>query len=190
MLKGIFTKRTVFGIVLLTALLSVGALYVLSQAQTIIHSGTMVEIGVPELTLRAKSVVVGTVADKLPSRKSVDRQGDPIIYTDWVVEVQRMVKGEAAERITVRTLGGRVGLTEMVAEDQPTFQVGERVLLFLNNQDRDGAISVLGGDVMWTYRIESEGGRDMARRELLGTVEPLNDLITRIEQAMAGGGLP
>ncbi|MEK7281509.1 MAG: hypothetical protein AAB037_04055 [Chloroflexota bacterium] len=133
MLKGIFTKRTVLGIVLLTALLSAGVLYVMPQVQTINRSGLQAATDVPELSRSAKAIMVGAVVDKLPSRKFVDEHEETIIYTEWVVGVQRRVKGEAADRITIRTLGGRVGPTEMVAEDQPTLQVGERVLLFLRH---------------------------------------------------------
>ena len=133
MLKGIFTKRTVLGIVLLTALLSAGVLYVMPQVQTINRSGLQAATDVPELSRSAKAIMVGAVVDNLPSRKFVDEHEETIIYTEWVVGVQRRVKGEAADRITIRTLGGRVGPTEMVAEDQPTLQVGERVLLFLRH---------------------------------------------------------
>lgn len=185
MLSGIFTRRTVFSIVLLTILLSTAMLYGLSQARTVTRSGALPDWGVSELALRAKAVVVGTVVDKLPSQKFVDSHGDPIIYIEWVVEVQRRVKGEVADQVTVRTLGGRIGRTEMVAEDEPALQVGERVLLFLR-QDQYGAIRVLGGP-LGKYRVEPEGGKDMAWQEFRQTVEPLDDLIRRVEQGEAGG---
>ena len=101
----------------------------------------LVRMEMPELARQAQQVVVGTV---------VHAQGEwdddhRFIHTDVTLSVDRYVKGSGPQELTLRTPGGRVGDQGQVAHGAPTFEVGERVLVFLT-QWEDGTLKVLGYD--------------------------------------------
>lgn len=88
----------------------------------------MVSQTTEDLVDHATLVVTGTVeaARALPP----DAQG--MIFTEVKVRVNDAVVGATAEDvITVRAWGGEYGDLGVAVEDQPTFTVGEDVVLFL-----------------------------------------------------------
>jgi hypothetical protein len=88
----------------------------------------MVPLTTEDLVAHATLVVTGTVeaARALPP----DARG--MIFTEVKVRVNDAVVGATAEDvITVRAWGGEYGDLGVVVEDQPTFTLGEDVVLFL-----------------------------------------------------------
>lgn len=84
-----------------------------------------------QLRSEAHRVIVG----KVTAAHSFWNDGKDKIYTEYTVEVQRVIKGEATAKLTVRLMGGRVGERELTVAGNPTIKVGERVLLFLRDYD-------------------------------------------------------
>lgn len=66
-----------------------------------------------------------------------------IIVTEAMVRVTDLVAGEAPTVVVLRTMGGEAGGYKVVADGFPTFRVGERLLLFLQEQP-DGTAEVTG----------------------------------------------
>jgi hypothetical protein len=88
----------------------------------------MVKLTVPELAARADTVVVGTVVDL----RSAWNAEQTAIHSDVTVAVDEVVKGTAGRRVTFRIRGGEVGGIGMSTSVDPTFGVGERVVVFLD----------------------------------------------------------
>ena len=63
------------------------------------------------------------------------------IYTYVTVDVDEVWKGIlGTDRVTIKQLGGIAGDMGLAVADQPTFEVGEQVLLFLEARPRDGTL--------------------------------------------------
>ena len=93
-----------------------------------VAGASMVQLTTEELAAHATLVVAGTVEDV--TSYPPDAQG--MIFTEVKVRVNDAVLGATAEDvITVRAWGGEYGDLGVVVEDQPTFTLGEDVVLFL-----------------------------------------------------------
>jgi hypothetical protein len=88
-----------------------------------------------DLVGHATLVVTGTVE----SVNYTPPDGRMIISTEARVRIDETVVGASAEDVvTVRALGGRYGDTALVVEDQPVFEEGEEVVLFLAPDAKGG----------------------------------------------------
>lgn len=95
------------------------------------------QLTIEQMTVRAASVIVGTVS-ALANEPQAGRA-----YTLVTIAVERTVKGPASAQVIVRVAGGTVGEYTQTVEDTPAFAAGERVLLFLDGAD--GLPGVVGG---------------------------------------------
>lgn len=138
-------KRSWFGIALMLILaLPAGA-------------STFLAMSREELVEKSGAVVAGRVVEV---SSYWNREGTAI-YTEAVIEVQDSILGKAASHIRVRTFGGEVGDTRLVAPGFPTFGRGEKLLLFLEPQ-KDGFHRVLGYQ-QGQFRIRAgQDGREIA----------------------------
>jgi hypothetical protein len=95
-------------------------------------SSLMVGLTLDDLVCMADTIIIGNVVDIFPAREvNIEPWGNKVI-TDVVIEVQRCLHGESESLYTaVWVLGGRIGETVIRAEDQPEFNLGEGVILFL-----------------------------------------------------------
>ena len=83
---------------------------------------------------RAELIVTGKV---LSSRAEWANQGGArCIVTTVAFEVESTHKGQALARVELRFLGGTVGGTTMEVQGVPKFNVGERSILFVENNGR------------------------------------------------------
>lgn len=88
----------------------------------------MIKMSTADLVGHASLIIAGKVEETtaLPP----DEVG--MIYTDVKVRVNDVVHGATTDDvITVRVMGGEYGDLGVAVEDQPTFTVGENVILFL-----------------------------------------------------------
>lgn len=101
----------------------------------------------------AELIVLGMVRERFPSRWNTPTgrvsQDTPIeklpagalIFTDYLVDVERVFKGQASgDTVRVRTLGGGVvepgvGEDRYTAEEEAQLEVGQRVVLFLTSDE-------------------------------------------------------
>ena len=100
---------------------------------------TLVKMDFGQLSKDAEQIVVGTVV-------GVEGEWDPslrFIRSNVTLAVEHSLRGAAPEQLVVRTPGGWVGGTGQKAHGAATFEVGERVLVFLTSWE-DGTAKVLG----------------------------------------------
>lgn len=103
-----------------------------------------------ELVGQAESVVQGRIVE-VHSFWNAERT---VILTEAVLEVEDTVIGAAPAFVNLRTFGGRVGRYNVEAHGFPTFELGERMLVFLE-PEQDGAQRVLGYQ-QGQFRIQGE----------------------------------
>lgn len=64
------------------------------------------------------------------------------LYTYVTLDLSEIVKGSVPDRtLTLKQLGGRSGSTALQIAGQPTFSVGENVVVFLEVRPRDGTLT-------------------------------------------------
>ncbi|HEX8154014.1 MAG TPA: PKD domain-containing protein, partial [Thermoanaerobaculia bacterium] len=82
-----------------------------------------------QLVTKAPVIVAGTVLATAP----VERNG--AIWTETTLRVEKNIKGETADTVTIAELGGELGERVTVIYGAPKFTAGQRVLLFLRPQE-------------------------------------------------------
>jgi len=106
-------------------------------------SADMIRMGPSELSGRCEHAVVGTVLDV----RSAWNTEQTKIFTTIEIAVGESLKGDVSPGgvLTLVELGGTVDETTMVVEHAPTFEAGDRVLVF-TEYTPDGRLIVLGRD--------------------------------------------
>jgi hypothetical protein len=133
-------------------------------------ASTFREMDQRELVQSSAAVIDGEV---LQVHSFWDPKGRMMI-TEAIVRVSDSVVGNIGSAIVVRTFGGTVEGYTVVAHGFPTFQRGERLLLYLESE-RDGAHRVTGYQ-LGQYRIVlDKSGREVA----VPTFDGAARLITR-----------
>jgi hypothetical protein len=95
-----------------------------------------------ELAWVSSLIVHGTIAEKLPSQRFPAVDGplgtmtpqdyyDLQIYTDYVINVDRVFRGADVDQMTLRELGGRVDDVVLDAPQYPELHPGDDLVLFL-----------------------------------------------------------
>lgn len=122
-------------------------------------ASTFLQVSHEELVTRAEAVVQGRVVEV---SSFWNREGTAIM-TEAVLEIEETVVGPDRSHVRLITFGGEAGGYVIEAHGFPTFQKGQRLLLFLEPAlaKEDGAHRVLG------YRQgEFEIRKDRQGREL------------------------
>lgn len=118
-----------------------------------------------EITHRAASVVQGTVTQVRVGR---DESGLP---GTWItLEVSRVLKGSAPNRLTIKQYGVASALTDGTVagiDALPRYTAGEEVVLFLHANSQRGFTSPVGFGQGF-YRIDRSSGRPMVRSKVPG----------------------
>ncbi|MHC1756134.1 MAG: hypothetical protein AB9861_12010 [Methanosarcina sp.] len=114
-----------------------------NEAIVIERSGELIAFSHNDLSKESNVIVMGTVKEILPSKwntpdgtkpeKAIeDLDLDDVIYTDIIISVDKYLKNPLdSQEVIVRILGGSVGEDTMLADDEPSFKVGEKTLLYL-----------------------------------------------------------
>ncbi len=93
--------------------------------------------GLQDMAKRAQYVLIGTVRDKIVSSIDEDpaRWNKPMVYTDVVIDVEQDVANKYKDsQVTVRTLGGKTDKYWVNVSFSPTFEIGEKVLIFVSKE--------------------------------------------------------
>ena len=108
------------------------------------------------------AVVLATVEDTRPGRTVFMADGrDPLPFTLVDLAVERVIRGEVEDLITVEQTGGSVDdMAYYVDGDGGLYQHGERVLLFLNQQPDSG----------YYYLVNPQGRFGVVDNELYAVV--------------------
>lgn len=114
-----------------------------------------------ETLVRLSPVIVRGEVEAIVSRSDAAHTQ---IHTDVTIRVHESLKGAAGRsRVTLRLLGGSVDGYQSFVYGSPGFHKGERVLVFLR-PTKAGPLTV-AGLFQGKFRIESEGGREVAIQE-------------------------
>jgi hypothetical protein len=120
-------------------------------------------IGIPDmrdLVWVSTLIVHGTIAEKLPSQRFPAVDGplgtmtpqdyyDTQLYTDYVIDVDEVFRGNSIDHVTLRQEGGRVGDTEVVSVNSPELHPGDDLVLFLTPDYPERP-----GDAFWATGAE------------------------------------
>lgn len=109
-------------------------------------TGSMLEkYDIKKLISMSDNIVIGDVSDVLPSRWNTQdgkrpintNDGKPyVIYTDNNIKIEESLKGSlGTSTILVRTLGGTVDRDGQSVEDEPSYSVNEKLLIFLKDDN-------------------------------------------------------
>lgn len=120
---------------LITALVAALALAALPT-----FASTFIHMPQHDLVAQADSVIHGRVIDVNTFWSDSGR----IIITEATIKVDDVLVGNADSTVVVRTFGGQIGDIRAEAHGFPTFKMGENVLLFLQAEEADNSIRVLG----------------------------------------------
>ena len=116
----------------LAAALLVGVVMAIG-AWTPASATTMVQRSTEQLTVEADYVVEGVVS-AIESRVHEDHQ---FVYTYVTIDIEQRYKGRTADRVEVEVLGGVVGSLRVTVPATPQFEIGERVVVFLQMNPSD-----------------------------------------------------
>lgn len=152
-----------------------------------------------ELSNYSDTIVIGTVKEILPPRWNTIDGKQPnktrrellrenVIYTDVVISVDEYIKNPLVSReVIVRTTGGKIGNVNVTTDSDPSFKVGEKVLLFLskdNSSDtKDFAPEhfIVTDFYLGKYTLTDDGKAERpyentTLKELLSTIKDSNNI--------------
>jgi hypothetical protein len=118
-------------------ILQVGLVIVLMAAPA--TASTFVAMDQAELVAASDAVIQGEVLEVY----SFWNHGGNAVVTEARILVEEVVAGQAPSEVVVRTFGGRVGDYTLEAHGFPTFQEGQRVVLFVHRAP-DATLQVTG----------------------------------------------
>ena len=101
--------------------------------------GLIEQLTLDDLAARADFIVIGEI-----THITCHEEGKGNIYTLITLSVEQTVKGKSEGEMVIRVAGGELDGTNLVVEDAPSFQIGERAVLFLEERE-DNNFSVVGG---------------------------------------------
>ena len=135
--------------------------FLLSVLATVIASPTLamsvMKRDFPELVARAEQIVVGTVSSV---REAEDNTGTPMTHVT-LSDVTYLKGGGGPTMLTVRFYGGTAGSVTVRIPDMPTFNVGERDVLFIRNNGHDICPLVGGWQGRFRVRYDQERSADV-----------------------------
>ena len=130
--------------------------------------GLVGKLTLEQLAARADSILVGKVINI-----TCHQEGKGNIYTLVTLSVEQTIKGETGGEVVIRVLGGEVGGLVMMVTDTPSFQVGEKAAVFLDNGE--GILTIVGG---------FQGKFTIDENNMVGNM-PLTEFIDQIKDILA-----
>jgi len=114
------------------------------------------------LSLRASLIIEGIVVDQ----ETVTRGG--MVFTDSVLRIEDCLKGDCVAReVVVRSVGGVLGDYVVEAEGAAHFEVGERVVVFLEPMAGTDRLRT-SGMALGKFSLSGPAGERVATRDLDG----------------------
>src|SRR5438128_4963547 len=144
---------------------------------------TVIPPSFDDLVGRAEMIFQGTVTDVRSEWTGEGAQRHIMSYV--TVKVEEAIKGNPGASVTLRMLGGTVGAEAVECGDVPKFKVGERDILFVENNGTQFIPRV--GIMHGRFRVKKDG----AGRDAVFTNEgsPLSDVsqLGKNEEAASAG---
>jgi hypothetical protein len=118
---------------------------------------TVIPPSFDDLVGRAEMIFQGTVTDVRSEWTGEGAQRHIMSYV--TLKVEEAIKGNPSASVTLRMLGGTVGAETMEVSDAPKFKVGDRDILFVENNGTQ--FVPLVGIMHGRFRVKKdEAGRD------------------------------
>ncbi len=123
-----------------------------------------------------------------------DRVGSPYTYVS--LDVADVLKGSVSDRrLVLKQLGGRIGATALEIAGQPSFSVGEDVLVFLETRPRDRTLTVTA---QWQGKFTVTTAGTAVRQDPAGAARgifsdearPLAEWLTQLRGDAGGSAAP
>jgi len=141
-------------------LMSLAALFVMCALAA---ATTIVPLSVNELTRYSSDVVEAQAV----SAYSEWNPQHTLIFTYTTFSVERALKGQAPQSITVKQIGGQIGKDSVRVAGVRYFHAGDRSVLFLQ-QSADGTYGITGM-IQGDFRIRREmSGEEFASNGIVG----------------------
>jgi hypothetical protein len=102
------------------------------------HATTVQRLGLDDLVKKAQTIVVGKVTDSR-TYWTADRK---LILTNYTIQVDETIKGQASRNIEVTAIGGKIGDLELSASGMVSFAKGENAVVFI---EQSGAYHTVVG---------------------------------------------
>ena len=96
-------------------------------AATSSYATTVQRLGLEDLVKKAQTIVVGKVTD-LRTYWTADRK---LILTNYTIQVDENIKGQASRNVEVTTIGGKIGDIELYVSGMVSFVRGEDAVVFI-----------------------------------------------------------
>jgi hypothetical protein len=160
------------------------ALFVLGLPASPADGSIVQGLDLQELVAHADRIVLGRV---LFSESFV--RGDGQLGTWHRIEVERELRGQAPDEreVIVETIGGRMGDLAMRVEGEPSFSVGERVLVFMRDDGLYAAFRPVGMG-QGVMRVRMEQGVETVRQNRDGLLLMRRNAKGQLERSL--GALP
>jgi len=140
----------------------------------------------PELVALAEQIVVGTVTDV---KQSADPSGAPATYVTF--SDLTVLKGDVGDTLTLRFYGGEGDGVVVRIPEMPTFNLGERAVLFVAGNGRDVCPLVGVWQGRFNVRFDQERHTDVVEtNDRAPVVAVAGRQIVRGQAATEGTGAP
>src|SRR5437868_15511597 len=134
---------------------------------------TVIPPSFDDLVGRAEMIFQGTVTDVRSEWTGEGAQRHIMSYV--TVKVEETIKGNPGASVTLRMLGGTVGAETMEVTDAPKFKLGDRDILFVENNGTQ--FIPLVGIMHGRFRVKTdENGRDVVLTNDGAALTDVNEL--------------
>ena len=161
----------------------VSSLLIIFAALAAVHmtrATTVIPPSFDQLVTQAQAIFQGTVTDVRSQWAGEGSQKQIVSYVTFKVEDS--LKGDAGESYTIRMYGGTVGEDSMGISDAPVFKVGDRDIVFVENNGSQ-AIPLVG--IMYgRFHVQrDQSGQDVVTRNEGEPVKNVANLGREMEAA-------
>jgi hypothetical protein len=102
------------------------------------YATTVQRLGLEDLVKKAHTIVVGRVTNS----RTYWSSNRKLIFTNYTIQVDESIKGQAGRSVEVTTIGGKLDGVELHVAGMPSFRTGENAVVFV--EESAGYQTVLG----------------------------------------------
>jgi hypothetical protein len=91
------------------------------------YATTVQRLGLEDLVKKSHTIVLGRVTNS----RTYWSSNRKLIFTNYTIQVDESIKGQAGRTVEVTTIGGKIGDVELHVSGMPSFQAGENAVVFI-----------------------------------------------------------
>src|SRR6185369_18074466 len=89
------------------------------------YATTVQRLGLEDLVKKSHTIVLGRVTNS----RTYWSSNRKLIFTNYTIQVDESIKGQAGRTVEVTTIGGKIGDVELHVSGMPSFQAGENAVV-------------------------------------------------------------